>query len=168
MCERGALRGIAPFEASQGAMHLRVRGAMHLRVRGSEAAPNSPHAEVPAHLRASKHPPRVPLLTALSNIAPSPTTPSRRCRTPPAKKEAEGESLHFSLGPLAGGVRQSREGVFPQAPYLPNNRSISASFNSINVGRPWLHCPAFGVTSISRRSAFISSGRNTRPDLTEW
>ncbi len=50
-------------------------------------------------MRASKHAPRVLLSTALSNIAPSPATPSRRCRTPPDQKEAEGENVTaVSLG----------------------------------------------------------------------
>src|SRR5690606_39765234 len=35
--------------------------------------------------------------------------------------------------------------------HRPKSRSISASFNSIQVGRPWLHWPDFGTRSISRR-----------------
>ncbi len=47
----------------------------------------------------------------------------------------------------------------------PNRRSTSASLSSIQVGRPWLHWPEPGVRSISRRSAFISSGPSRRPAL---
>ena len=35
---------------------------------------------------------------------------------------------------------------------------MSVSFSSTYVGRPWLHWPEFGTASISRKSAFISSG----------
>jgi hypothetical protein len=48
----------APFEARKGS-HLRVRGECVVRVLGRNfVAPNSPFAEVPAPLRASKHAPR--------------------------------------------------------------------------------------------------------------
>ena len=40
-----------------------------------------------------------------------------------------------------------------------------ASFTQ--VGRPWLHWPERGVTSISRRRAFISATESTRPARTE-
>jgi hypothetical protein len=42
---------------------------------------------------------------------------------------------------------------------LANSRSMSVSLSSTKVGRPWLHWPECGVASISRSSAFISSGR---------
>src|SRR5207248_5378236 len=49
----------------------------------------------------------------------------------------------------------------------PNNFSISAWPSFTHVGRPWLHWPERGVTSISRSSAFISATESTRPALTE-
>ena len=47
-----------------------------------------------------------------------------------------------------------------------NSFSMSASLSSIWVGRPWLHCPVNGVLSMSRSSAFISSGLSRRPART--
>ena len=49
----------------------------------------------------------------------------------------------------------------------PNSLSISLSFNSTYVGRPWLHWPEWGVASIWRSSAFISSARIWRPERIE-
>ena len=50
---------------------------------------------------------------------------------------------------------------------LPNSFSISAWPSFTQVGRPWLHWPDRGVTSISRSSAFISATESTRPALTD-
>ena len=49
----------------------------------------------------------------------------------------------------------------------PNNFSISVCASFTQVGRPWLHWPECGVTSISRRSAFISATERMRPARTE-
>ena len=57
--------------------------------------------------------------------------------------------------PCAAGYRRSK------------SFSISDSFSSTKVGRPWLHWPAPGVASISRNRPFISSGRSARPVRTE-
>lgn len=51
--------------------------------------------------------------------------------------------------------------------FLPNSRSISAWPSFTHVGRPWLHWPERGVTSISRSKAFISATESTRPARTE-
>src|SRR3569623_1628129 len=51
--------------------------------------------------------------------------------------------------------------------FLPNSFSISPCASFTQVGRPWLHWPECGVTSISRSSAFISGTDSTRPARTE-
>src|SRR5690348_15292313 len=51
--------------------------------------------------------------------------------------------------------------------FLPNSFSISPWPSFTHVGRPWLHWPERGVTSISRSSAFISATESTRPARTE-
>ena len=49
----------------------------------------------------------------------------------------------------------------------PNSFSISPWPSFTQVGRPWLHWPLCGVTSISRSRAFISATLSTRPARTE-
>ena len=51
--------------------------------------------------------------------------------------------------------------------FRPNSFSTSASDIFTQVGRPWLHWPLCGVTSISRSSAFISATDRMRPARTE-
>ena len=43
---------------------------------------------------------------------------------------------------------------------------MSARDSVMYVGRPWLHCPLFGVASICRKSAFISASVSRRPART--
>ena len=51
--------------------------------------------------------------------------------------------------------------------FLPNNFSTSSMASFTHVGRPWLHWPECGVTSIVRSSAFISATLSVRPARTD-
>src|SRR3954468_22555193 len=49
-------------------------------------------------------------------------------------------------------------------PYFrPNSFSMSPWASFTQVGRPWLHWPLWGVTSISRSRAFIPAAERSRP-----
>ena len=61
-----------------------------------------------------------------------------------------------------GAIPIERQGSFPPEQLL---ESPIDSFTQ--VGRPWLHWPERGVTSISRSSAFISATERMRPARTE-
>ena len=90
--------------------------------------------------------------------------------------------IRTAAGGGCRGIRHDRSGEPPLRPRepafsgifrltarqrLPNSFSTSASESPIHVGRPWLHCPELGVTSISRRRAFISASFRRRPARTE-
>ena len=97
---------------------------------------------------------------------------------PSAHRQPRGPARHrhhfapgSAQGPITaeswGEATNDRLAVAPADHLLPNSFSTSERESFTQVGRPWLHCPERGVTSISRSSAFISATDRIRPARTE-